>query len=60
MRLDNMFKQKLRLCLSVLLMTILAYYTASVPAISYEEPAYSIVKKTEVYEVRKYKKRAVA
>ena len=41
-------------------MTILAYYTASVPAMSYEEPAYSIVKKTEVYEVRKYKKRAVA
>ncbi len=55
-----MVKQKLRLCLSVLLLTILVYYTASVPAMSYEEPAYSIVKKTEVYEVRKYKKRAVA
>ena len=27
---------------------------------SYEEPEYSIVKKTEVYEVRKYKKRTVA
>ena len=60
MRLDNMFKQKLRLRLSVLLMTILAYLTASVPAMSYEEPEYSIVKKTEVYEVRKYKKRTVA
>ena len=43
-----------------LLMTILAYLTASVPAMSYEEPEYSIVKKTEVYEVRKYKKRTVA
>ena len=27
---------------------------------SYEEPEYSIVKKTEVYKVRKYKKRTVA
>ena len=43
-----------------LLMTILAYLTASVPAMSYEEPEYSIVKKTEVYEIRKYKKRTVA
>ena len=55
-----MVKQKLRLRLSVLLMTILAYLTASVPAMSYEEPEYSIGKKTEVYEVRKYKKRTVA
>ena len=45
MRLDNMVKQKLRLRLSVLLMTILAYLTASVPAMSYGEPEYSIVKK---------------
>ena len=60
MRLDNMVKQKLRLRLSVLLMTILVCLTASVPAMSYEEPEYSIVKKTEVYEVRKYKKRTVA
>ena len=60
MRLDNMVKQKLRLRLSVLLMTILAYLTASVPAMSYEEPEYSIVKKTGVYEVRKYNKRTVA
>ena len=41
-------------------MTILAYLTASFPAMSYEEPEYSIVKTTEVYEVRKYKKRTVA
>ena len=39
---------------------LLAYLTASVPAMSYEEPEYSIVKKTDVYEVRKYKKRTVA
>ena len=60
MRLDNMVKQKPRLRLSVLLMTIFAYYTASVPAMSYEEPEYSIVKKTDVYEVRQYKRRTVA
>ena len=60
MRLDNMVKQKLRLRLSVLLMTILSYLTASVPAMSYEEPEYSIVKKTDVYEVRQYRKRTVA
>lgn len=57
---DNMIKQKLRLRLSVLLMTILAYSISSVSAMSYEEPKYSIVKKTKVYEVRKYKKRTVA
>ena len=60
MRLDNMVKKNLRLRLSVLLMTILAYLTASVSAMSYEEPEYSIVKTTEVYEVRIYKKRTVA
>ena len=32
----------------------------SLPAMSYEEPAYSIVKKTDVYEVRRYMKRTVA
>ena len=45
---------------SVFLIAILAYLTASVPAMSYEEPEYSIVKKTDVYEVRQYKKRTVA
>ena len=45
MRLDNMVKQKPRLRLSVLLMTIFAYLTASVPAMSYEEPEYCTVKK---------------
>ena len=41
-------------------MTIFAYLTPPVPAMPYEEPEYSIVKKTEVYEIRKYKKRTVA
>ena len=32
----------------------------SIPAMSYEEPDYTIVKKTEIYEVRRYAKRVVA
>jgi len=44
----------------VFLIALLAYLTASVPAMSYEEPEYSIVKKTDVYEVRQYKQRTVA
>ena len=57
---DNMVEQKPLLRLAVFLVALLAYFTASVPAMSYEEPEYSIVKKTDVYEVRQYKQRTVA
>ena len=57
---DNMVEQKPLLRLSVFLLALLAYLTASFPAMSYEEPEYNIVKKTHVYEVRQYKKRTVA
>jgi effector-binding domain-containing protein len=57
---DNMVEQKPLLRLAVFLVALLAYFTASVPAMSYEEPEYSIVKKTDVYEVRQYKRRTVA
>jgi len=58
---DNMVEPKPLLRFSVLLLLVLlAYLTASVPAMSYEEPEYSIVKKTDVYEVRQYKRRTVA
>jgi len=57
---DNMVEHKPILRFSVFLIALLAYLTASVPAMSYEEPEYSIVKKTDVYEVRQYKKRTVA
>jgi effector-binding domain-containing protein len=57
---DNMVEQKPLLRLAVFLVSLLAYFTASVPAMSYEEPEYSIVKKTDVYEVRQYKQRTVA
>ena len=42
------------------MIALLAFLTASVPAILYKEPEYSIVKKTDVYEVRQCKKRTVA
>ena len=57
---DNMVEQKPLLRLSVFLLALLAYLTASFPAMSYEEPEYNIVKKTHVYEVRQYEKRTVA
>ena len=57
---DNMVEPTLQLRFSVFLIAFLAYLTGSVPAMSYEEPEYSIVKKTDVYEVRQYKKRTVA
>ena len=57
---DNMVEPKPLLRFSVFLIAILAYLIASVPAMSYEEPEYSIVKKTDFYEVRQYKKRTVA
>ena len=55
-----MVEPKPLLRFSVFLIALIAYLTASVPAMSYEEPEYSIVKKTDVYEVRQYKKRTVA
>ena len=57
---DNMVEPKPLLRFSVFLIALLAYLTASVPAMSYEEPEYSVIKKTDVYEVRKYQKRTVA
>ena len=60
MLVDNMVEPKPLLRFSVLLLVLLAYLTASVPAMSYEEPEYSIVKKTDIYEVRQYKRRTVA
>ena len=55
-----MEEQKPILRLSVFLVALLAYLTAPVPAMSYEEPEYKVVKKTDVYEIRQYKKRTVA
>ncbi len=51
---DSLF----RLCPSTF--ALIFRITLSVPAMLYDEPDYSIVKKTGIYEVRFYKKRTVA
>ena len=45
---------------SMFLISLLAYLSASVPAMSYEEPNFTIIKKTEVYEIRRYDRRTIA
>ena len=55
-----MVEQKPLLRFSVFLIALLAYLAAPVPAMSYEELEYNIVKKTDVYEVRQYRKRTIA
>ena len=57
---DNMVEQKPLLRFTVFLIALVVFLATSVPAMSYEEPEYNIVKKTDVYEVRQYKKRTVA
>ena len=42
------------------LLALFSYITVSVPAMSYEEPNFTIIKKTDVYEVRRYERRTVA
>jgi hypothetical protein len=46
-----------RVCLFLISMV---FITMSVPAMSYEEPKYKIITKTDIYEVRRYEQRTVA
>ena len=57
---ENMIKQRNSTRFSLLMLAIFMCLTASVPAMSYEEPEYTIIKKTDVYEVRLYGKRTIA
>ena len=57
---DNMVSQKTQIRSSLLIFAMFAYLTASGPAMSYEEPKFTTIKKTDVYEVRRYEKRTVA
>jgi hypothetical protein len=57
---ENMIGQKTQIRLSLFIFTMFAYLTASGPALSYEEPKFTTIKKTDVYEVRRYEKRTVA
>ena len=44
----------------VIFIALFSFITVSVPAMSYEEPKFTIIKKTDVYEVRLYDTRTVA
>ena len=55
-----MVGQKTQIRLSLFILTMFAYLTASGPAMSYEEPKFATIKKTDIYEVRRYEKRTVA
>ncbi len=46
--------------LGVIFFALFSLITVSVPAMSYEEPKFTIIKKTDVYEVRRYETRTVA
>ena len=46
--------------IGIIFLALFSYITASVPAMSYEEPKFTIIKKTDVYEVRRYETRTVA
>ena len=57
---NNMVERNILIRSGIVLLALLYYITTSVPAMSYEEPNFKIVKKTDVYEVRRYEKRTVA
>ena len=44
----------------IFLVALFSQITLSVPAMSYEEPNFTIIKKTDVYEVRRYERRTIA
>ena len=46
--------------IGIIFLALFSYIIASVPAMSYEEPKFTIIKKTDVYEVRRYETRTVA
>ena len=46
--------------IGIIFLALFSYITASVPAMSYEEPKFTSIKKTDVYEVRRYETRTVA
>ena len=46
--------------IGIIFFALFSFITVSVPAMSYEEPKFTIIKKTDVYEVRRYERRTVA
>ncbi len=57
---DNMAKRNHFFRSGIVLLAFFSYITSTVPAMSYEEPNFTIIKKTEVYEIRRYDRRTIA
>ena len=57
---DNIVEQNNLIRSGIIFLALFSYITVSVPAMSYEEPKFTIIKKTDVYEVRRYETRTVA
>lgn len=55
-----MVDRKTLILSGVIFFALFSFITVSVPAMSYEEPKFTIIKKTDVYEVRRYETRTVA
>ena len=58
--LKDIFKRSTLTKSGFISLALFSFITVSVPAMSYEEPNFTIIKKTDVYEVRRYEKRTVA
>ena len=58
--LNDIFKRSTQTKSGFILLALFSFITVSLPAMSYEEPNFTIIKKTDVYEVRRYEKRTVA
>ena len=56
----NMANYSCVLRIFLFLSVLFGFQIASGPAMSYEEPKYTVVHETDTYEVRRYKKRTVA
>ncbi|MFQ3357717.1 MAG: hypothetical protein ACI85H_001705 [Paracoccaceae bacterium] len=56
----NMIKLRTLNKIYVFALVLIGFIMSGLPAMSYEEPQYKVVKKTDTYEVRFYKQRAVA
>tara|TARA_B100000767_G_C19599051_1_gene464822 strand:+ start:227 stop:862 length:636 start_codon:yes stop_codon:yes gene_type:complete len=57
---DNMVKPATMFYLYISLLAFVGCMLTTNPAMSYEEPKYTVIKKTDIYEVRLYETRTVA
>ena len=60
MWMDKIVKPATMFYLYISLLAFVGYMLTTNPAMSYEEPKYTVIKKTDIYEVRLYETRTVA